>query len=57
MGEIFAVTTVHNRRSWAVMEPIGMKRHDRIDDPALADGHRLRRRWRYRLTRTRWQQV
>jgi RimJ/RimL family protein N-acetyltransferase len=57
MGEIFAVTTVHNRRSWAVMEPIGMKRHDRIDDPALADGHRLRRHWLYRLTRTRWQQV
>jgi len=57
MGDIFTFTTVLNRRSWAVMKRIGMKRHDDFDDPAAGAGHRLRRHCLYRLTRVEWQQV
>jgi RimJ/RimL family protein N-acetyltransferase len=57
MGEIFAVTTVHDRRLWAVMERIGMKSHDDFDYPAFPGGHRLQRHCLYRLTRAVWQQV
>jgi len=56
LDEIVSFTAVLNRRSWAVMERIGMKRHDDFDYPAFPDGHPLRRHCLYRLTRAQWQQ-
>ena len=56
-GDIFTLTTVHNRNWWAVMERIGMKRRDDFDYPAFGDGHQLRRHCLYRLARAVWQQV
>lgn len=55
LDEIVSFTTVRNGRSRAVMERIGMKRHDDFDYPAFPDGHPLRRHCLYRLTRSQWQ--
>jgi RimJ/RimL family protein N-acetyltransferase len=53
IGEIVAFTVPANRRSWRLMERLGMS-HDPSDDfdhPRLAEGHPLRRHVLYRLRR------
>jgi hypothetical protein len=46
-----------NRRSWQVMERLGMTRDpaDDFDHPRLSEGHPLRRHLLYRLSRARWE--
>jgi RimJ/RimL family protein N-acetyltransferase len=50
LDEIVSFTVPANRRSWRVMERIGMTRNpaDDFDHPALAEGHLLRRHVLYR---------
>ena len=53
LGEIVAFTVPANRRSWRVMERLGMT-HDPADDfdhPGITEGHPLRRHVLYRLRR------
>jgi RimJ/RimL family protein N-acetyltransferase len=54
LDEIVSFTTPGNRRSWRVMEKIGMTRDpaDDFDHPVIADGHPLRRHVLYRISRT-----
>jgi RimJ/RimL family protein N-acetyltransferase len=51
LSEIAAITTPANRRSWGVMERLGMARDpaDDFDHPRYPPGHRLRRHVLYRL--------
>lgn len=53
LGEIVAITTPPNRRSWRLMERLGMVRDlaGDFDHPRVPDGHRLRRHVLYRLRR------
>lgn len=55
LDEIVALTVPANRRSWRVMERLGMSRDpaDDFDHPRVPDGHRLRRHLLYRLRRAR----
>jgi RimJ/RimL family protein N-acetyltransferase len=55
VDEIVAFTVPANRRSWRVMERLGMT-HDPADDfdhPRLPEGHKLRRHLLYRIQRAR----
>ena len=51
--EIVAFTVPANRRSWRLMERLGMTRDpaDDFDHPAVPEGHELRRHILYRLRR------
>jgi RimJ/RimL family protein N-acetyltransferase len=51
LEEIVSLTTPGNRRSWAVMERLGMRRDpaDDFEHPALPEGEPLRRHVLYRL--------
>jgi RimJ/RimL family protein N-acetyltransferase len=53
LGEIVAFTVPANRRSWGVMERLGMRRDpaEDFDHPGLAEGHMLRRHVLYRIRR------
>jgi ribosomal-protein-alanine N-acetyltransferase len=53
LTEIVAVTTPANRRSWRLMERLGMSRDpaEDFDHPRVPEGHRLRRHVLYRLRR------
>ena len=53
LEEIVSFTVPANRRSWRVMERIGMTRDpvDDFDHPRLPEGHRLRRHVLYRIRR------
>jgi|SRR5579864_3062776 len=53
LDEIVSFTTPVNRRSWGVMERIGMTRSpaDDFDHPSLPEGHPLRRHVLYRAIR------
>jgi ribosomal-protein-alanine N-acetyltransferase len=53
LAEIVAITTPANRRSWGLMERLGMTRDidGDFDHPGVPEGHRLRRHVLYRL---RW---
>ena len=53
LAEIVSYTVPRNRRSWAVMERIGMTRDPDgdFDHPALPEGHPLRRHLLYRKGR------
>jgi RimJ/RimL family protein N-acetyltransferase len=54
LDEIVSFTTPGNRRSWRVMQKLGMTRDpaDDFDHPVIADGHPLRRHVLYRISRT-----
>lgn len=54
LEEIVSFTSEVNRRSWAVMERIGMTRGPDFDYPAFDEGHRLRRHRLYRLGAGQW---
>lgn len=56
LKEIVSFTVPANRRSWRVMEKIGMSRSDAddFDHPRLEEGHWLRRHVLYRISRERW---
>jgi RimJ/RimL family protein N-acetyltransferase len=56
LDEIVSFTVLANRRSWMVMERIGMRRspEDDFDHPRLPAGHPLARHVLYRLTREEW---
>jgi RimJ/RimL family protein N-acetyltransferase len=51
LAEILSFTVPANRRSWSVMERIGMTRdpEDDFDHPVLPEGHPLRRHVLYRI--------
>jgi len=53
LDEIVAYTVPANRRSWGLMERLGMSRNPRedFDHPACPEGHPLRRHVLYRLSR------
>jgi ribosomal-protein-alanine N-acetyltransferase len=56
LDEIVSFTVSANRRSWRVMQRIGMT-HDEADDfdhPRLAAGDPLRRHVLHRISRKRW---
>ncbi|HEY2252727.1 MAG TPA: GNAT family N-acetyltransferase [Planctomycetaceae bacterium] len=54
LDEVVSMTVPANRRSWTVMERLGMKRSpdDDFDHPLLAEGHPLRRHVLYRIPRS-----
>lgn len=56
LEEIFAITTLRNTRSRAVMQRLGMKEStaDEFDHPAFQPDNPERRCCVYRLTRARW---
>ena len=56
LKEIVAFTVPANRRSWRVMERLGMGRVERddFDHPRVPDGHVLKRHVLYRLRREVW---
>ncbi|MBD3670453.1 MAG: GNAT family N-acetyltransferase [Gammaproteobacteria bacterium] len=57
LNEIVSFTSIHNTRSRAVMERLGMlDSHNDFDHPALPQGHYLQSHALYRLTRDRWRQ-
>lgn len=51
LAQIVSFTTVSNRRSWRLMERLGMRRDaaEDFDHPALPSGHPLQRHVLYRL--------
>ena len=53
LDEIVAYTVPANRRSWGLMERLGMRRDPKedFDHPACPEGHPLRRHLLYRLSR------
>ncbi|WP_189534986.1 GNAT family N-acetyltransferase [Paludibacterium paludis] len=53
LAEILSFTVPANRRSWRLMERLGMRRDPAadFDHPGLPPGHRLSRHWLYRLRR------
>ena len=53
LAEVVSFTVPANRRSWSVMERIGMVRDPDgdFDHPLLPIGHRLRRHGLWRITR------
>ena len=57
LEEIVSFTVPANRRSWRVMERLGMHRRDAddFDHPNLDPGHPLRRHLLHRLGRREWQ--
>jgi RimJ/RimL family protein N-acetyltransferase len=59
LDQIVSFTAAGNRRSWRVMEAIGMK-HSPDEDfnhPFLPSGHPLERHVLYRITRQEWEQM
>jgi ribosomal-protein-alanine N-acetyltransferase len=59
LREIVSFTVPANRRSWRVMQRIGMT-HDAADDfdhPRLAEGDPLRRHVLHRISRRRWEEM
>ena len=55
LSVIVSFTSVHNRRSRAVMQRIGMRdSHQDFDHPGVAEGHRLRPHCLYAITRENW---
>jgi RimJ/RimL family protein N-acetyltransferase len=54
--EIVSFAATLNRRSWAVMERLGMIRAaETFEHPSIPLGHPLREHYLYRLTREKWQ--
>lgn len=59
LPEIVSFTVAANRRSWRVMQRIGMT-HDPADDfdhPRLPEGDPLRRHVLHRMSRARWEEM
>ncbi len=56
LREVVSFTVPANRRSWRVMETIGMRRsrEDDFEHPMLPQGHPLRPHLFYRITREEW---
>jgi RimJ/RimL family protein N-acetyltransferase len=56
LDEIVSFTDATNRRSWRVMERLGMERDPAgdFDHPAVPPGHPVRPHLLYRMTRERW---
>jgi RimJ/RimL family protein N-acetyltransferase len=56
LAEVVSFTAVTNRRSWRVMERLGMRRDvdGDFDHPAVPPGHPARPHVLYRLTREQW---
>lgn len=59
LQQIVSFTTKANRRSWRVMEAVGMKRAhgEEFDHPVLPAGHPLQPHILYRITRPEWEQM
>ncbi len=59
LQEIVSFTVPANRRSWHVMQRIGMTHHeaDDFDHPRLAEGDPLRRHVLHRISRRRWEEM
>ena len=54
LTEIFSMSALGNKRSFALMERIGLRYVKDFSNPLLPEGHRLRRYAMYKLTRTEW---
>lgn len=56
LDEVVSFTVAANRRSWMVMERLGMTRDpaEDFEHPGLPEGHPLRRHVLYRLSRAAW---
>ncbi|MSR56956.1 MAG: N-acetyltransferase [Planctomycetaceae bacterium] len=56
LEQIVSMTVPANRRSWQVMQRLGMTRSpdDDFDHPNLPEGDRLKRHVLYRLTQAQW---
>jgi ribosomal-protein-alanine N-acetyltransferase len=59
LPEIVSFTVPANRRSWRVMQRIGMRRDpaDDFDHPRVPDGSPLKRHMLYRIGRARWEEM
>jgi RimJ/RimL family protein N-acetyltransferase len=59
LDQIVSFTATGNRRSWRVMEAIGMKRSldEDFNHPSLPAGHPLERHVLYRINRPEWEQM
>ncbi|HET6158313.1 MAG TPA: GNAT family N-acetyltransferase [Dongiaceae bacterium] len=59
LDEIVSLTVPANRRSWRVMQRIGMRRDpaDDFDHPRVLDGHPLKRHVLYRIDRARLEEM
>lgn len=56
LNEVVSFTVLANRRSWGVMQRLGMRRDpgDDFEHPGLPAGHPLRPHLLYRITREDW---
>jgi ribosomal-protein-alanine N-acetyltransferase len=56
LEQVVSMTVEPNRRSWRLMERLGMTRspQDDFDHPNLVEGHPLRRHLLYRISRAAW---
>ena len=59
LNEIVSFTVPANRRSWRVMQRIGMQRDPAydFDHPRVPDGSPLKRHLLYRISRARWEEM
>ena len=59
LNEIVSFTARHNRRSWRVMERLGMVRDPALDfdHPAVPAAHPVRPHVFYRMTRAQWTEL
>ena len=59
LNEIVSFTVPANRRSWRVMQRIGMTRDPAgdFDHPRVPDGSPLKRHLLYRISRARWEEM
>jgi RimJ/RimL family protein N-acetyltransferase len=57
LPEVLSFTVQENRRSWSVMDRLGMRRTPELDfdHPMIPDGHRLKRHIVYRMTKQDWE--
>jgi RimJ/RimL family protein N-acetyltransferase len=56
LPEIVSFTATLNRRSYTLMERLGMIREpETFEHPIVPEGHRLREHYLYRLSREQWQ--
>ena len=51
LGEIYAFTSIHNKRSEQVMLKIGMVKQEEFEHPLIEDGHFLKRHVLYKISR------
>ena len=56
LNEVYSFTSVTNKRSWSVMERLGMQNtHCNFEHPIIPEGNPLREHVLYKVTVTQWE--